>query len=81
MTKGILRENVDQASTLIVQGSPNVFVDGSGAVRVGDKEANNAVLVQGSSTVFVNGIAVSRNGDLDNFSIGGNPGSSDVFAG
>lgn len=84
---GIAREGVDAAGGTIIQGSPNVFVDGAPAVRIGDAVAGHGpgphagpVMAQGSSTVFVNGIPVSRAGDAASC---GHPasGSGDVFAG
>lgn len=69
--------------------STDVFVNGIGAVRVGDHWAvhcdsngcHDGVQATGSSTVFVNGLAVARIGDSiscgDTVAIG----STDVFAG
>ena len=54
-------------------GSPNVFINGFAANRVGDhwvQHCNNSgschdsVLATGSSTVFINGIPAGRAGDL-----------------
>ena len=70
----------------IVEGSPNVFVEGKPAVRVGDRVAGhgrgghgNATMMEGSGNVFVNGISVCREGDRATC---GHPatGSSSVFA-
>ena len=87
---GISRKNTDSAGGLIYQGSGNVYVNGAGAVRIGDKIVNhnpndsphdsNPSMVGGSSAVFVNGIGVCRAGD--NASCGHSAsGSSDVIAG
>lgn len=53
------------------QGSTDVFINGLGVNRVGDRwiehcdsnSCHESVLATGSSTVFVNGIAVGRVGD------------------
>lgn len=70
---GVSRKNVDSAGGIIFEGSDNVFVNGAGAVRIGDgvtphppgnsPHVANPVMVEGSSTVFVNGIGVCRAGD------------------
>jgi uncharacterized Zn-binding protein involved in type VI secretion len=52
-------------------GSTDVFINGIGSTRVGDrwvvhcnpKTCHESVLAAGSSTVFVNGIAACRIGD------------------
>lgn len=84
---GVARKGQDTAGGTIVGGSSNVFVNGSGAARIGDAVAGHGpgihggpVMAQGSSTVFVNGIAVCRQGDVATC---GDPatGSSNVFAG
>jgi len=49
--------------TPYVTGSPNVSVNGTAAVRVGDNTACLDVALGGSSTVFVNGIPVHRQND------------------
>lgn len=67
---GITRKGQDAAGGTLVGGSDNVFVNGSGAVRVGDAVAGHGpgvhagpVMAAGSGTVFVNGIQVCRAGD------------------
>lgn len=71
----------------ITEGSPNVFINGKPAVRVGDKVSNHTdglgshdgSVSQGSSNVFVNGKAKVRKGD--SVSCGGTvvDGSSNVL--
>lgn len=55
-----------------VEASSNVFIDGVGAVRVGDHYDfhnkpvgvnHNGVVASGSTTVFVNGQGLAREGD------------------
>ena len=60
----------DAAGGRDIQGSPNVMVNGSPAVRVGDRIQGHGkpphsgpVMVQGSSTVYVNGKKLCRAGD------------------
>ena len=73
-------------ATSYAQGSPNVFVNGSQAVRIGDHTACGDPAVGGSSTVYINGKGVHRSGDatgghgswIPNASASG---SSNVFAG
>ena len=70
--------------------SPNVFINGKGAGRVGDDYAPHGCLTHslhsdriavGSSTVFINGIPASRIGDAV-FPAGVvRDGSGDVFIG
>ena len=91
---GIARNGVDIAGGVAIQGSSNVNINGSGAVRIGDKVASHGLsphsptppMVGGSSKVFANGIGVHRKGDAT----GGHgsfvpnssaSGSSNVFAG
>lgn len=72
--------------TPYAEGSPNVRVNGSAAVRLGDKTACGDPATSASSTVFVNGIGVHRQGDstgghdgwVPNASVSGSP---TVFAG
>lgn len=68
---GVSRMGVDVAGGMAITGSPNVNVNGVGAVRIGDiisshgdSPHDNAVMVTGSSTVFVNGIPLCRQGDV-----------------
>jgi uncharacterized Zn-binding protein involved in type VI secretion len=49
--------------TFYIEGSPNVFVNGTGTVRIGDKTSCGDPATQGSPSVFANGIAVHRKGD------------------
>lgn len=74
----------------LVSGSPNVFIDGKSAGRVGDSYSSHGCIVHpshadvisaGSSTVKINGIPAARVGDA--VSIGGTvrDGSSSVFIG
>lgn len=84
----ILRKNLDYAGGLIVGGSTNVFVNGTGAVRVGDAVASHgggahgsAVMSTGSSSVFCNGIPVCRVGDLASCGHAGTGGSPNTYAG
>ena len=73
-------------STPYSSGSPDVFVNGAKAVRIGDGTACGDPATGGSSTVFVNGIGVHRQGDgtgghgswVPNASASGSP---DTFAG
>ena len=83
---GIARDaGTDVAGGAIIQGSSNVFANGSPVARVGDAVAGHGrgshrspVMAAGSSNVFANGIAVCRAGDPATC---GHPasGSSNVF--
>lgn len=84
---GVTRLGQDSASGLVITGSTDVFVNGTGAGRIGDaiephddSPHNGAVIVTGSSTVFVNGIPLARAGDSASC---GHPltGSDNVFSG
>lgn len=84
----ILRQNIDYAGGLIIGGSPNVFVNGAGVVRVGDAVAPHgrgahasAVMIGGSATVFCNGLQVCRVGDPASCGDIGTGGSPNTFAG
>lgn len=77
----------DSAGGALIQGSPNVFVNGNPAVRRGDAVAGHGRfphaaprMVGCSGTVFVNNIGVCRQGDAASC---GHPasGSGNVFAG
>ena len=54
-----------------VAGSPNVFIDGIAAHRIGDAwpthtcktKSHSSITVIGSGSVFVNGVALARIGD------------------
>ena len=50
---GIARKNIDIAGGVAIEGSQNVFVNGIGVVRAGDK-ANCNHNITGSSNVSVN---------------------------
>ena len=84
---GIARKNTDVAGGVAIEGSDNVFVNGNGAVRIGDKVASHGrsphsptpPMVQGSSNVFVNGIGVVRAGDSANCGHKMASGSDNVF--
>jgi len=84
---GITRKSQDTAGGTLTGGSSDVLINGSGAVRIGDKVQPHGIglhasptMVSGSSTVFVNGIAVCRQGD--SASCGHkSTGSGNVFAG
>lgn len=78
------------AARPLVEGSPNVFINGRPAGRVGDHYSAHGcivhgshqdVITEGSSTVFINGRPAARVGDA--VSIGGSvaQGSGDVFIG
>jgi hypothetical protein len=84
---GVSRKSTDSAGGAISEGSPNVFVNGAAAVRIGDAVTPHGVgkhasptMAEGSSTVFVNGIAVCRDGDAASCGHTAS-GSGDVFAG
>ena len=49
--------------TAYAEGSPNTFVNGTAAVRIGDKTGCGDPATAGSSNIFINGIAVHRLGD------------------
>ena len=71
------------------EGSPNVFVNGKPAHRVGDHwtthccgiPCHDGVASSGSSTVFVNGKAICRVGDSVSCGSTMAEGSPNVFAG
>lgn len=74
----------------LAEGSPNVFINGQPAGRVGDHYTSHGcvthpghqdVIAAGSSSVFINGRPAARVGD--SVSIGGavQDGSGDVFIG
>lgn len=84
---GVARMGIDNAGGAIITGSPNVIVNGVGAVRIGDVVAGHGdsphttnQMVTGSSTVFVNGIPVCRQGDVAQCGHSAT-GSSNVSAG
>lgn len=62
----------DCSPTSLVSASPNVFINGRGAGRVGDTYAphgciihppHSGAIASGSSTVFINGKSAGRIGD------------------
>jgi uncharacterized Zn-binding protein involved in type VI secretion len=64
-------EAFDSAGGALITGSPDVFINGNPAVRVGDqvrphgrRAHRSATMVSGSSTVFINGISAVREGDV-----------------
>ena len=78
------------APVALAAGSPNVFINGRAAGRVGDSYAphgcvnhptHSGVIASGSSSVYINGKAAGRFGDP--VSCGGTvaEGSSNVFIG
>ena len=88
MSSGVLRANVDQAGGLIIEGSPDVQVNGKPVVRVGDKVSphgpgahNSPKMIEGSTTVFCNGKPVCRNGDKASCGHTASSGSGNVYVG
>lgn len=83
---GITRNaGTDVAGGAIVQGSPNVFANGSPVARIGDAVAGHGkgphagpVMASGSGNVFTNNIQTCRAGDTATC---GHPssGSGNVF--
>lgn len=77
------------ASVPLVEGSPNVFINGQPAGRINDQYqshgcmahgAHQDKIAKGSSTVFVNGRPIGRTGDSVTLSGTVAEGSSNVFA-
>ena len=70
-------------------GSPDMFINGQGAHRVGDhwvphtcgNNTHDGVATKGSSTVFINGQGAMRVGDLISCGSVVAQGSSNVFFG
>ena len=72
---GVVRKNQDKHighasptpnpfhKTSYASGSPDVIVNGTGAVRIGDETSCGDPAVGGSPNVIVNGIPVHRIGD------------------
>ena len=68
-------------------GSPNVFINGKAAHRVGDawpphtchEDTHDSAMAQGSPNVFVNGRALARVGDLLSCGDIASQGSPNVF--
>lgn len=78
------------ASVPLIDGSPNVFINGQSAGRVGDKYALHGCITHsihadsissGSSTVFINGISAARIGDAVLMAGTIKDGSNNVFIG
>lgn len=74
----------------LVDGSPNVFINGRNAGRLGDKYSPHGcvahpshadVISAGSTTVFINGIPAGRVGDAVSLSGTVRDGSENVFIG
>ena len=74
----------------LITGSPNVFINGKPAGRVGDSydshgcllhPSHNDQIISGSSKVFINGMPAARVGDRvsNNSTVG--EGSDNVFIG
>ncbi len=83
---GIVRKTDDSAGGPLLGGSPNVFVNGKSAVRVGDSVADHglsphttATMAGSSPNVFVNNIKVSREADAASCTCTAT-GSPNVFA-
>lgn len=71
MARGAVRKNLDSAGGVLIQGSPDVFVNGQPLVRIGDAVQGHGpgvhagpVMATGSGDVFCNGIGACRAGDL-----------------
>ena len=47
----------------VVQGSPNVFINGKPAATLGGRAGCGGAIVSGSANVFVNGKPLARTGD------------------
>lgn len=67
---GATRKGIDYAGGVLIEGSPNVFVNAASAVRIGDavdshgkSPHSSARMVTGSSSVFINKIGAVRRGD------------------
>ena len=79
---------VDAAGGIAIEGSSNVFVNGSGVVRNGDTVAGHGIpphspppaMIAACNNLFVNGILVVNEGDS---AVCGHTisGSSNVFVG
>lgn len=88
---GAARKDIDSAGGLIREGSNNVFVNGSPAVRIGNsvnshgrrwrRRHKGVVIAEGSSTVFVNGLNMSREGDKASCGHSISSGSNNVSVG
>lgn len=78
------------SATALVEGSPDVFINGLPAGRVGDKYASHSCfahaahqdnIAEGSATVFINGLAAGRKGDAVKIGDSVKEGSPDVVIG
>jgi uncharacterized Zn-binding protein involved in type VI secretion len=85
---GVIRKSADVTGGKNTVGSPNVLVNNSAAVRIGDSvephgrgSHRGPVMAEGSGTVFVNNIPLCRTGDVANCGHASSPGSNNVFAG
>jgi uncharacterized Zn-binding protein involved in type VI secretion len=83
-----IRKTLDSAGGILLEGSPNVFVNGRALARIGDAVQGHApgehaspVMAQGSATVRVNGIPPCRRGDLATCGHPAEPGSPDTNIG
>ena len=84
---GVVRDDgEDMAGGVLIEGSPNVYVENKPIVRIGDMVAphgkgthGSATMLDGSSDVYVNGMGVCREGDAANCGHVAT-GSSTVFA-
>lgn len=68
---GAARVGQDVAGGVILTGSSDVLINGTGSARIGDAveghgngEHSSPVMVTGSATVLVNGIPACRSGDV-----------------
>lgn len=84
---GATRESQDQAGGTNIEGSPDVFTNGTPQVRVTDDVQGHGecphcgpVMAEGSETVFVNYLAACREGDKATCGCPAT-GSGDVFIG
>lgn len=84
---GVTRKGTDSAGGSLAAGSPDVFVNGAAAVRIGDAVTGHGdsphdspTMAAGSGSVFVNGIGVCRDGDAATCGHAAS-GSGDVNAG
>lgn len=88
MGQNVLKKNVSIAGGLLTGGSTDVFIEGAGAVRLGDADASHgagphaaATMAAGSATVFVNGLKLCREGDAATCGHTGSGGATTVQAG
>jgi uncharacterized Zn-binding protein involved in type VI secretion len=77
----------DVCGGILLSGSPNVSVNGSGVVRIGDivqshddSPHGTNQMITGSPTVFANGIPLSKTGDSSACGHRISTGSSNVFS-